>query len=68
MEHGGHQGEGGVPNEHALVTQSSRRVLTDLFEGPSPFQIKRERNVLFVDFHFLPVRYRQVLKARRHED
>jgi hypothetical protein len=65
MEHGGHQGEGGVTNKFAVSAQTSRQVLARLFESSSPFEIKREGNVIAIPFRFFPMRYREVLKARR---
>lgn len=67
MEHGGHQGEGGVADEFTILPKRGRAVLTRLLEGAGSFYVKGEGNVLFVNFHFFPMRYRQVLKARRDQ-
>ena len=67
MEDRGHDREGGVADEARVAAKRRRAVLTSLFEREGPLKIKRERNVLFVDFRFFPVGYRQVLQAGRQQ-
>jgi hypothetical protein len=67
MEHGGHEGEGGVADENSILAQRRRHVLACLFEGSDPVKIQREGNLLLVPFHLIPVRYREILKTGRQE-
>ena len=67
MEERGRDGEGGVPNQFILHPEARRLVLAALFGGPGARYVQREGNVISVDFHLLPVQYRQVLKACREE-
>lgn len=67
MEHGGLDGKSGVTDKLAINPEARRLVLAALFSDRGQFGIKREGNILFVDFRFLPMAYRQVLQAGRDE-